>query len=214
MFGMLFYIMRHISKIIRILQKKYKIRVRKGKPFEVLIGCLLSHRTRDEVTWPTADKLFRVASTPEKILKLTEKRIAELIYPVGFYRQKAKRIKQICKILLKEYKGKVPQTREQLMQLPGVGDKTAAIVLAYAYGKPVIAVDTHVAKIARRLGWTKYKNPEKIGEDLHRLIEPRKRLVINQLLVIFGKDICTRPKPKCYKCPVEKLCPYPNKNLK
>jgi len=152
----------NITKVIKKLLEVYKVKPWKGKPFRVLIGTLLSHKTKDEVTWPTNEKLFRIADTPEKILKLSEKRIARLIYPVGFYRQKAKRIKQVCKILLEKYDGRVPRTREELMQLPGVGGKTADIVLSYAYGKAVIAVDTHVATVSRRLGWTNNKDPEKI----------------------------------------------------
>lgn len=203
----------NITKVIKKLLEVYKVKPWKGKPFRVLIGTLLSHKTKDEVTWPTNEKLFRIADTPEKILKLSEKRIARLIYPVGFYRQKAKRIKQVCKILLEKYDGRVPRTREELMQLPGVGGKTADIVLSYAYGKAVIAVDTHVATVSRRLGWTNNKNPEKIRADLHRKIKKKDRLIINHLLVTFGKDVCKSPRPRCYACPVEKLCPYKNKNI-
>lgn len=202
-----------ISKIIKILQKEYKIKTWKGEPFEVLIGCVLSQRTKDKVTRVAADKLFSAANTPRKMLKLSEKRIEKLIYPVGFYRQKAKRIKQICKILLKKYKGKVPKTREELIQLPGVGGKTADIVLLFAYGEQVIPVDTHVAAVSKRLGWTKHKNPEKIREDLHKLIPPKKRKIINNLLVEFGKEICKSPRPRCNICPIKSLCDYCHTSL-
>ena len=206
--------LKNANKILRILNRRYRVKPHRGRPFRVLIGCLLSHRTKDETTWPSTNRLFSVANTPQKMLKLSEKKIARVIYPVGFYNQKAKRIKQICRILLKRFNGKVPKTREELMKLPGVGGKTADIVLSYAYGKAVIAVDTHVAKIAQRLGWSKQKEPEKIRADLHKLIPPSKRIIVNHLLVSFGKDVCQSRKPLCYKCSIEELCPYPNKTPK
>lgn len=144
-----------------------------------------------------------------------KKRIAKLIYPVGFYNQKAGRIKQICRILLKDYKGRVPHTREELIQLRGVGAKTASIVLAYAYGVPTIAVDTHVNRISKRLGIVPNNSkPEKTQEVLEKLIPERYQILVNHLLITFGKDICQSRKPKCYTCPIEKLCPYPNKTPK
>jgi endonuclease-3 len=204
-----------ILKIIRILNQKYKVRIQFGRPFRTLIGCVLSQRTKDETTWPATERLFQVANTPQKMLKLPTKRIAKLIYPVGFYNQKAERIKQICRIILKQYKGKVPRTREELLQLPGVGAKTASIVLAYAYGKPTIAVDVHVNRISKRLGIvSENSKPEKTQEVLEKLIPKEKQIIVNHLLVTFGKDICQPRAPKCYICPIEKLCPYPNKNLK
>jgi endonuclease-3 len=141
-------------------------------------------------------------------LKLSEKQIEKLIYPAGFYRQKAKRIKKICKILIERYKGKVPDSREELLKLPGVGLKTSDVVLSYGYGKPVIAVDTHVFHVARRLGLTKSNNIEKIREDLHKQIPEKYRLILNLLFVEFGKDICRTIKPKCEVCPIKKFCEY------
>ena len=200
-------------EIIQILQKRYKVRKWRNPPFHVLISCIISQRTKDETTVPASKRLFRAADTPEKMLKLPQRRIAKLIYPAGFYNQKAKRIKQTCRVLLKRHGGRVPKTREELMDLPGIGGKCADIVLLFSYGRGVIPVDAHVAKISRRLGWSKHKRPEKIREDLHKLFLPRKRAIVNSLLVAFGKDICKAPVPKCYVCPVEKLCPYPDKNL-
>jgi len=148
------------------------------------------------------------------MLTLPTQRLEKIIYSSGFYKQKAEEIKQTCKILVEEYGDKVPETREELMKLPGIGGKCADIVLSYAYGKYVIAVDTHVAKIAQRLLWTRHKQPEKIREDLHRIIQDRERLKVNLMFVQFGREICTRPVPKCYSCPIEKFCPYPNKTPK
>lgn len=203
----------NITKIIKILQKKYKVKVWKTNPFEILISTVLSQRTRDEVTIEASKRLFRIANTPEKILKLSEKQIIKLIYPVGFYRQKAKRIRKICKILLEKYDGKVPNSREELLELPGVGFKTADVVLCYAFDQTMIPVDVHVAVISQRLGFTRNKNPEKIRQDLHKKIPEKSRRIINIIFVEFGKDICITAKPKCYICPIVKLCPYKYKNL-
>ncbi len=203
-----------LNTIINILNKLYHVEVRKDNPFDVLIHGILSHRTKDTTTFPAQARLLKIANTPEKMLKLSAKDIQKLIYPVGFYRQKAKRIKQVCKILIEKYDGNVPKTRGELMELPGVGGKTADIVMLFAYGENVIPVDTHVQKIAKR--WHiagKEDNPEIVREKLHKLI-PSNRAIINQLLVQFGRDICTAPIPKCYKCPVDSMCPYEDKNLK
>jgi endonuclease-3 len=204
---------RRIERIIRILNKRYKIKLRREKPFRVLVGTILSQRTKDKVTWPTNEKLFRFVKKPEGFLKLSEKEIVKLIKPVGFYNQKAKRIKELSKILVEKYNSMVPSTREELMQLPGVGGKTADCVLCFGFNDPVIPVDTHVAVIAKRWHLTKQKNPEKIREDLHEIFKGKKRLVINHLLVEFGKEFCTARFPKCRICPVLKLCPYESKNL-
>jgi endonuclease-3 len=203
-----------IEKIITRLNKVYRVEEWKANPFKVLITTVLSQRTKDQTTRKASQQLFKVANTPEKILKLSEKRIAKLIYPVGFYKQKARRIKQICKILLEKYKGKVPATREELMKLPGVGCKTADVILCYSYGQPVIPIDVHCAVIANRLGLTKSKDPEKIREDLHKQIPEKLRRIVNHLFVEFGKDVCRTRFPLCYKCPIVKFCPYKLKNLK
>lgn len=205
--------MRRIERIVEILNRRYKIKPRKEDPFRVLIGVVLSHRTKDDIGWPANNRLLARARNLNGFLKLSEKEIAKIIYPVGFYNQKAKRIKQICKILKEKYHGKVPKTREELMKLPGVGGKSADIVLLFSFGEHVVPVDTHVSVISRRWHLTKNKNPEKIREDLHRIFKGKKRAIINNLLVEFGKKYCTARFPKCRICPVLKLCPYENKNL-
>lgn len=204
---------KSLIKTVEELNKIYKVRVERSDPFRVLIGVMLSHRTTDKISWPATDRLFEVANTPEKILRLSTKRIQRIIYPVGFYRIKSKRIKKVCQILLKKYGGRVPRKREELMSLPGVGGKSADIVLSFGFGKSIIAVDTHVAVISRRWHLTKEKNPEKIRNDLMKKVPLRYRLILNQLLVQFGRDYCTARYPKCKICPVQKLCPYENKNL-
>jgi endonuclease-3 len=200
--------MQTIEKIINLLNKRYRIRPWREKPFKVLISCILSQRTKDEVTREASKKLFKAANTPDKLAKLSEKQIANLIYPVGFYRQKAKKIKKLCMILLDEYKGKVPRTREELLLLPGVGFKTADVTLSYGYGEPVIAVDVHVGVISRRLGLTKNEDPEKIREDLHKLVPTKFRRVVNLLFVEFGKEFCRTLRPRCSECPIKEYCGY------
>lgn len=205
--------MLQLDRIIEILKSLYKVRFRKENPFYMLIGVLLSQRTKDEVSWPASNRLFSKAKNLDGMLGLSEKQIEKIIYPVGFYRQKSKRIRQICRILKEKYQGKVPRTREELMKLPGIGLKSANIVLSYGYGHPVISVDVHVAVISRRWHLTKEEKPERISEELNRKIPIKYRLIFNDLLVQFGKEYCTTRYPKCKICPVLKLCPYENKNL-
>ena len=202
------------KKIIRILKKRYDVWECRRRPFHVLISCIISQRTKDETTGPAADRLFAEANTPQKMLKLPQRNIAKLIYPAGFYNQKAKYIKAACRHLIKQHNGHVPNTREELMRVPGIGGKCADIVLLFAFGQTVVPVDTHVARISRRLEWTKHEQAEKIRADLHALFMPKKRAAVNTLLVSFGKEVCKAPQPKCWMCPIVKLCPYPNKNLK
>lgn len=197
-----------IVKIFKQLNKLYRIKIWKEDPFKVLISCILSQRTKDEVTRKASKKLLKVANTPGKILKLSERQIEKLIYPVGFYRQKARKIRELCKILLEKYKGKVPKTRKELLLLPGVGFKTADVVLSYGYGKPVIAVDVHVAVISRRLGISKSEDPEKIREELHRIVPTKFRKFVNALFVEFGKDVCRTAKPLCNVCPIKSYCKH------
>jgi len=203
-----------IDKVIKILQKKYKIKPWKANPFKILISTILSQRTKDEVTREASKRLFRFADTPKKILKLSEKQITKLIYPTGFYRQKAKRIKKVCKIILEKNKGKVPNSREELVKLPGVGSKTASVVLAYGFRVPTIPVDVHVNRISKRLGLVpdNYK-PDKTQEVLEKMIPKNLHIMVNHLLVTFGKDICRPVKPRCRICPILKFCPYEKKNL-
>jgi len=204
---------KRIESIVEILRKRYRIKPWREEPFRVLIGVVLSHRTKDEVNHPANERLFARAKDLEGFLRLSEKEIAKIIYPVGFYNQKAKRIKQICRILKDEYNGKVPKTREELMKLPGVGGKSADIVLLFSFGEHVIPVDTHVSVISRRWHLTESENPERIREDLHKIFKGKKRMEINNLLVEFGKEFCTAMFPKCRICPVLRLCPYESKNL-
>jgi len=176
-------------------------------PFRVLIACILSLRTQDTTTGPASDRLFAVAATPEAMLKLTPRRIARLIYPVGFYRTKARVILGICRDLLERFGGRVPDTIDELLTLNGVGRKTANLVVTMGYGKPGICVDTHVRRISNRLGYVKTRSPEETEMALRGKLPRRYWIGYNDLLVSFGQNICVPISLRCSLCPVTTLCP-------
>jgi len=188
--------------------------------FELLIETILSQRTRDESSEKAANQLFEFARTPKQILKLPMKKLQKLIRISGPYKQKAKRIKQVSKVILEEYYGKVPKTREELIELPGVGFKTADIVLMYGFNKPAIAVDTHVFKVSKRIGLAYLKdNVEEVREKLEGLFPNNKWYLINLGFVSFGKEICKPVNPLCIKdsknCPFSSFCQaYKTKKFK
>jgi endonuclease-3 len=207
---------RAIVKIIYRLNKVYgyeEYARRKSDPFRVLVGVILSHQTTDEISHPAAERLFKYAKTPRQFAKLGVKKVDALIKNVNYHPTKARRIVAISEMLIKNFGGKVPMTREELMELPGVGGKSADIVLSYGFDIPTIAVDTHVLTISQRLHLTKNKDAEKIHHDLHRVVPKKYWLQVNSLFVDFGKEICSSPKPKCYKCQIVHLCPYESKNM-
>jgi endonuclease-3 len=175
-------------------------------PFRVLIACILSLRTQDTTTGPASERLFAVAATPQAMLGLAPRRIARLIYPVGFYRTKARVILGICRDLLERCGGRVPDTIDELLTLNGVGRKTANLVVTMGYGKPGICVDTHVHRISNRLGYVKTKNPEETEMALRGKLPRRYWIGYNDLLVSFGQNICVPISPRCSICPVAALC--------
>ena len=176
-------------------------------PFLILISCILSLRTRDTVSLPASQRLFEHAQTPDTLLLLSPATIQKLIYPVGFYRQKTKQILDICAILLKKYKGKVPHAYEELIDLPGVGPKTANLVLGTGFNIPAICVDTHVHQVSNRLGLVKSKNVTETEEQLKVLLPKKYWTEYNKLMVIWGQNICVPISPKCSICPLLPLCP-------
>lgn len=206
--------MENTEQIIKILQKRYKEKIYKSNPFRTLIGVILSHQTNDKISWPATDRLFSTAKTPQDFVEMGWKKIDSHIKNVNYHPTKAKRIYAICNMLIEKFDGKVPKTREELMELPGVGGKSADIVLSFAFQVPTIAVDTHVTTISQRLHWSNEKNAEKIKIDIEKRIPKKYWLLTNSLLVDFGKEICVSPKPKCYMCPIVKLCKFENKNFK
>jgi len=176
-------------------------------PFRVLISCLISLRTKDEVTDMASNRLFAKAATPAKMLKLSEKEIAQLIFPAGFYRTKAGNIREISRTLLEHHHGHVPDTLEELLQLKGVGRKTANLVITVAYNKPGICVDTHVHRISNRLGWVKTQTPEQTETALREILPKRYWIPLNDWLVTFGQNMCQPVSPWCSKCPLDEDCP-------
>jgi endonuclease-3 len=176
-------------------------------PFRILISTILSLRTKDEVTLAASLRLFARADTPQTLVAVPVDEIRRLIYPVGFYLTKGERIADICRILLDRYNGRVPDTQEDLLALPGVGLKTANLVLGLGYGKPYLCVDTHVHRIANRLGWIKTKTAEETEKKLSPHIPPESMVRINELMVLFGQTICRPQSPWCSRCPLAEDCP-------
>lgn len=175
-------------------------------PFLVLIGCILSLRTKDTVSLPASCRLFESARTPRELLGLSTEAIASLIYPVGFYRRKAVTIHKICAELLTRFDAIVPQTLEELMSLPGVGPKTANLVLAEGFGIPALCVDTHVHRISNRLGVVTTKTPEETEAALRQVLPQKYWIEWSRLLVMLGQNICVPISPFCSICPVRPVC--------
>jgi len=175
-------------------------------PFLILISCLLSLRTKDKTTSEASDRLFSLAHTPASMLKLPLRKIERAIYPVGFYRTKAKSIHQICRRLLDVYGGTVPDSIEELMTLSGVGRKTANLVVTVGYGKPGICVDIHVHRICNRWGYIKTRTPEESEQALRRTLPKQYWITFNDLLVPYGQNLCQPVSPFCSKCKLTEFC--------
>ncbi len=205
-----------IHRAMEILEREYpkwkepivtRMAREKRDPFKVLISCILSLRTQDRTTKEASRRLYALADNPRDMVKLSQEDIARAIYPVGFYRNKARHIKEICRILLEEYGGRVPDDLDALMKLPGVGRKTANLVLTRGFNKPGICVDTHVHRICNRWGYVKTRTPEETEMALREKLPPRYWLRINDLLVAFGQNVCRPISPLCSQCPLEDMCP-------
>ncbi|MEE9614368.1 MAG: endonuclease III [Thermodesulfobacteriota bacterium] len=204
-----------ISKVVSVLKKEIKrfkvpavtvVSERTRDPFRVLISCLLSLRTKDEVTAAASARLFDLASTPKETAALTTGVIEKAIYPAGFYRTKARIIKDISRELAEEHGSKVPDTIEGLLKLKGVGRKTANLVVTLGFGKPGICVDTHVHRITNRWGYVKTKNPEETETALREKLPKRHWIPINDLLVTYGQNLCKPVSPHCSECRLFEFC--------
>lgn len=212
----------HIDEIISLLKEELKKYIEpvlsrkerkeiKNTPFTTLISCILSLRTKDEVTDKASVRLLKKHDTPNKLLKLSEEQIREMIFPVGFYKVKAKRIREISKTLIDKYEGKVPEDFNELMELKGVGRKTANIVMVYGHKKPnYIPVDVHCHRIPNRLGWIKTKTPEETEEELKKILPKKYWDDFNNLFVKFGQTICAPISPFCSRCPIRPYCKQVN----
>ena len=206
---------KNLKTILKILYDKYPsnsnttLNRMRSRPnaFKILISCLLSLRARDENTEKVSKQLFAVASTPKEIIDLPLKKLEKLIYSSGHYIKKSQVLKHVSKEILVTFKGKVPNTREELMSIKGIGPKTANIVLAFAFGQNVIPVDTHCHRVPNRLGWVNTKTAEKTEVELNKIISDNEKHEFNAVFVQFGREICTPLSPWCSKCPVSKYCP-------
>lgn len=175
-------------------------------PYRVLVSTVISARTKDEVTAAASKRLFSRADNPGDMAKLPESEIAKLIYPAGFYKTKARAIRALSRQLLEDFAGEVPETIEELLQFPGVGRKTANLVVTLAFGNPGICVDTHVHRIANRTGAVRTKTPKETEFALRKVLPERHWIEINDLLVMYGKEVCTPVSPRCSICALTALC--------
>jgi endonuclease-3 len=182
--------------------------VQQANPFHVLIGTMLSARTQDATTLAASTRLFRAAASPRAMAALTVRRIERLIYPVSFYRHKARHVKAASRLLLQRFGGKVPGTMEELLLLPGVGRKTANLVLILGFkSRRNICVDTHVHRISNRLGWVHTTTPEETEQALYRVAAERWWPYINLYLVTWGQNVCRPVYPRCQACVLAPVCP-------
>lgn len=182
----------------------------KSDPFVVLVGTLLSLRTKDETTEKVMETLMPHVRKPRDLLRIPTGDLERMIYPVGFYRNKAKILKEVAGTIITSFGGKVPDTIEELLTIRGIGRKTANLVVTEGYGKPGICVDTHVHRISNRLGIVSTKNPHQTEEMLRQVLPQKYWIVYNSLLVTFGKRVCTPLSPKCSQCPINSICPKKN----
>jgi len=214
--------MKNPSQILDILEKYYKntqkttlnsMREKQtdnfgnSTPFKILISCLLSLRTKDEITEVISKNLFNIADTPEKLIKIPDKQLEKIIFSTGHYKKKTQIIKHVSKELIKKYNSKVPKTKQELLSIKGIGPKTANIVLCFAYNQLVIPVDINVHRVSNRLGIVNAKTPEKTEEQLEKILPKKYWREINGLFILHGKKICVPISPKCSVCPIEKYCP-------
>ena len=175
-------------------------------PFRVLISCILSLRTQDATTAKASHRLFAVADSPQAMIKLSAQKIAKLIYPVGFYKTKARQIRQMCQTIIDRHDGRIPDEIDELLTFKGVGRKTANLVVTLGYNKPGICVDTHVHRISNRWGYIKTATPEKTETALRAKLPKQYWIEYNNLLVNFGQHLCRPISPQCSQCPVKKYC--------
>ncbi len=201
-----------IDKTLNILIKEQKITTmldrlsKKYDPFKVLISTILSARAKDEVTEVISKNLFKKYPTAKKLASAKQSDVIKIIRKIGFFNNKSKNIINASKMLLEKFNNKVPKTRQDLVELPGVGRKVANCVLVYAYKQDAIPVDTHVHRISNRLGWVKTKAPEETEKALESLVPKRHWQILNDTFVSHGKTICTPISPFCSKCPISAYC--------
>jgi len=203
-----------IIHTLKLLKKRWKNpgAMEIGNPYQNVVGVLLSARTRDEQVLKLMPRFFRAFPTVQKLAEATPKQIETKINTIGMYRQKAKNLKGLAERVVSVYDGTIPRTLEELITLPGVGRKTASVVLVASFNTPAIAVDTHVHRVTNRLGWVKTKTPEKTEQALLKIVPDPWKKTVNQVFVKHGRYVCIQ-KPRCWACPVKDLCAFQKKNL-
>lgn len=206
-----------IKKMERVLydKKPYRLTALKqlqdeelGDPFKILIGTILSSRTRDETTTKVVKTLFKRFKNAKELAEGNLEEVKQIIHSIGFYNVKAKRIIEVSQLIVKRFDGKVPNSIEKLLELPGVGRKTANCVLVYGFNKPTIPVDTHVHRISNRIGLVNTKTPEKTEIELNNIINKKYWLRLNNIFVMYGQNICLPVAPKCELCELKKMCKF------
>ena len=196
-----------LNQLNKVVPAVSYVAITQNDPYCVLISTILSLRTKDDVTLQASVRLFNAASNPADMLKLSAEQIEKLIFPTGFYKTKAQRILEISQILMDKYNGKVPNTVEELLALPGVGIKTANLTLNLGFGIDAICVDCHVHQISNRMGWIKTSTPEESEKVLQTVMPKKYWIPLNELLVSYGQEVCTSVSPKCSICPENGNCP-------
>ena len=204
-----------IHSVVKILKRevrKWRVPIvgvvadRSNDPYQVLISCLLSLRTQDRTTAQATERLFRLAKTPAEMVRLSPKTIRNAIYPVGFYRTKARTLLSVSRDLIRRYDSRVPDDLDELLTLKGIGRKTANLVVTLGFGQYGICVDTHVHRISNRLGYVKTKTPEETETALRKKLPRRYWIIFNDLLVTFGQNLCKPISPHCSRCPISSDC--------
>lgn len=206
---------KNLNKVMFLLEKHFHHEERttlnrmRKKPdaFKILIACLLSLRAKDEVTEKISEQLFKVADTPEKLSKLPIKKLEKIIFSTGHYHKKAQTLRGVSNELIKRFNSKVPDKKEDLMSIKGIGQKTSNIVLNFAFNKPFIPIDTHCHRIPNRLGWIKTKNADQTEIEIMKILPKKYWQEFNGIFVLFGRTICQPVSPFCSKCPISKYCP-------
>jgi len=206
-----------LEKVITELKKIFpeaKIQLRFDTPYQLLIATMLSAQCTDERVNKVTAEMFKKYKEPEDYAEMPLEELERLVYSTGYYKAKSKHIRDMSRMLLDKYEGEVPGTMRELLQLPGVGRKTANVILGHVFDTPAIVVDTHVIKIMNRLGICSTKNADKIERELMDLIDKKDWVVFTHLMINFGRAICTARSPKCIECPIKEYCSYFKKNQK
>ena len=204
-----------IVKILTILAKEVEkydtpvaelVKVQTQDPFKILVATIMSSRTNDKTTAKVAKQLFIKINKPQDFHLYSQQQIEQMIYPIGFYKNKARYLKQLPTVLQQRFKGRIPQTIEELLELPGVGRKTANLVVSVAFDKPGICVDVHVHRIVNRIGYIKTKDPLETEMKLRKILPQRYWKRVNRVLVAYGQNLCTPLRPFCSRCKISRYC--------